>query len=285
MTRDLSPRKKVVLITGSTRGIGKETALALAALGATTVIVGRDAQRTAQVAAEIQNQTGSQRIDYLVTDLSSLAQTRNLAQEFMRRYDRLHVLINNAGAIFMKREESVEGFEKTLALNHLSPFLLTNLLLDVLRASAPARIINVSSAAHRMARVRFDDLQYQRGYRGWIAYAQSKLANIYFTRGLEGWMDGRGVSANALHPGFVATHFGRSNGGVFAPFFALSQVLAVSPQEGAQTSIYLAASPEVEGVSGKYFHRCRAVAPSPAAGDLSAARRLWDISLELTAPF
>lgn len=274
-------KDKVVLITGATRGIGKETALALAALGATTIIVGRDAQRTAQTAAQIQSQTGNPKVDYLTADLSSLAQTRRLAAEFQQKYDRLHVLINNAGAIFMKRAESVEGLEMTFALNHLSPFLLTHLLMDTLRASAPARIINVSSDAHRLARMRFDDVQFKRGYRGWIAYAQSKLANIYFTLGLEGWMDGHGVTANALHPGFVATNFGKSNGGFFAPFFALTQLVALSPQEGAQTPIYLAASPEVEGVSGKYFANCRVKKPSPAACDLNAARRLWDVSLEM----
>lgn len=273
---------KVVLITGATRGIGLETTLALASMGATTVLVGRDPQRTAQVTAQIQAQTGNTQVDYLIADLSSLAETRCLAQTFLQRYDHLHVLINNAGAIFLKRQETIEGFENTFALNHLSPFLLTNLLLDVLRSSAPARIINVSSAAHRFTRMRFDDLQLKRFYNAWIAYGQSKLANIYFTIGLEGWMDGNGVTANALHPGMVATNFGKSNGGLFSRVMNLSQLMALSPQEGAQTSIYLAASPAVEGVSGKYFVRCHPVTPSPAAQDLSAARRLWDISLEMT---
>lgn len=274
--------EKVVLITGATRGIGKETALALAALGATTVIVGRDPTRTAETADEIRRQTGSQRVDFFTADLSLLSETRHLAMDFLRRYDRLHVLINNAGAVFVRREETREGLEKTLALNHLSPFLLTHQLLDVLQASAPARIINVSSNAHHMARMRFDDLQFQRGYRGWIAYAQSKLANIYFTVGLAGMLDAQRVTANVLHPGFVATNFGRSNGGIFKPFFALTQLVALSPQEGAQTSIYLAASPEVEGVSGKYFSKCRQAAPSAAAEDLNAARRLWDVSMDMT---
>jgi len=274
-------KDKVVLITGATRGIGFETARALAGMGATVVMVGRDAQRTAEQAAQIKTETGNPQVDTLVADLSSLAQTRRLAQDFLKRYDRLHVLINNAGAVFMQRQESVDGYEMTFALNHLSPFLLTHLLLDVMRASAPGRIINVSSSAHRMSRMRLDDLQFKRGYSGWQAYSQSKLANIYFTTGLDAHMNGDGITTNALHPGFVATNFGKNNG-IFKPFFAISQLMAISPQEGAQTSIFLAASPEVEGVSGKYFEKCRAVAPSHTATDINAARRLWDISLEMT---
>lgn len=274
-------KDKVVLITGATRGIGYETALALAGMGAKVVMVGRDAQRTSNSAEKVKAETGNPDVDFLVADLSSLAETRRLAQDFLKRYDRLHVLINNAGAIFMQRQETVDGFEMTFALNHLSPFLLTHLLLEVLRASTPARIINVSSAAHRMAKMRFDDLQFKRGFSGWQAYGQSKLANIYFTVGLEGHMNGDGITANALHPGFVATHFGKNNA-IFKPFFAISQLMAISPQEGAQTNIYLAASPEVEGMSGKYFEKCRAVAPSQVAQDVNAARRLWDLSLEMT---
>lgn len=272
---------KVVLITGATRGIGYETALALAGLGAQVVMVGRDAQRTAAAAEKVKAETGNPHVDLLVADLSTLEENRQLAHNFLKRYDRLHVLINNAGAIFMQRHETVDGFEMTFALNHLSPFLLTHLLLDVMRASAPARIINVSSAAHRMAKIRFDDLQFKRGFSGWQAYGQSKLANIYFTVGLEGHMNGDGITANALHPGFVATHFGKNNG-IFKPFFALSQLMAISPQEGAQTSIYLAVSPEVEDVSGKYYEKCKSVAPSQVAQDVNAARRLWDVSLEMT---
>lgn len=273
---------KTVLITGGTRGIGKETALALAELGARTIIVGRDAGRTTQCAAEIQTRSGNPNVEYLTADLSSLADTRRLAQEVKNRCAQLHVLINNAGAIFIQRQESAEGIEMTWALNHLSPFLLTNLLLDLLSASAPARIITVSSSAHRMATMRFEDLEFKRGYRAWLAYGQSKMANIYFTLALQDHLDTRRVCANVLHPGFVATNFGRSNGGVFNPFFALTQLAALSPQQGAQTSIYLASSPEVEGVSGKYFVRSRPEQLSARASDLDAASRLWSISQQMT---
>ncbi len=270
---------KVVLVTGGTNGIGQVTARSLAAMGATVVLSGRDPQRTSTSVQSIRSQTGSEQVDGLVADLSSQSQIRKMAEDFRARYDRLDVLVNNAGAIIMKREESVDGIEMTFALNHLNYFLLTHLLLDMLKAAPAARIVNVSSEAHRGARLNFDDLENKQGYTSWKAYGQSKLANIYFTYELSASLENSGVTANVLHPGFVATNFGRSNGGIFSPLFKLFQLGAITPEEGAQTSIFLASSPEVEGVTGKYFVKSKAVKSSAVSYDQSAARKLWDASL------
>jgi NAD(P)-dependent dehydrogenase (short-subunit alcohol dehydrogenase family) len=222
------------------------------------------------------------KVNGLVADLSSQASVRQLAAEFLEGYERLDILVNNAGAFFARRQVSVDGIEMTLALNHLGYFLLTHLLLDRLKDSAPARIVNVSSGAHVAARLNLDDLENQRGFSGWKAYGESKLANIYFTYELARRLDGSGVTVNALHPGFVATNFGVSNGGLLAPVFRLFQLAAITPQEGAQTTLYLAASPEVEGVTGQYFDRCKAVRSSGVSYDPQIARRLWEISAEMT---
>ena len=275
---------KVVLITGGSGGIGKETALGLARLGAEVVITGRNPKKTKTVVEQIQAQSGNSQVTSLIADLSLMQQVRSLASDFRANHDRLDVLINNAGAIFQHRERTAEGLEKTFALIHLAPFLLTNLLLDLLIASAPARIITVSSGAHRGARIHFGDLQMQHGLWlfGYPAYRQSKLANILFTYELSRRLQGTGVTANVLHPGFVATNFARNNGGIYGLAVRLSQIGALSPQEGAQTSIYLASSPEVEGVTGKYFVRKEAVPSSSVSYDEEDARRLWEESLKLT---
>jgi retinol dehydrogenase-12 len=273
---------KTVLITGATDGIGKVTARELARQGAQVVIVGRNPEKTAQVAEELRQVSGNPRVDYLIADLASQASIRLMVSAFRQRYDHLHVLINNAGAYFTRREVSPDGLEMTFALNHLGYFLPTLLLLDVLRASAPARIINVSSAAHVGARLNFDDLQNERGYNGWRAYAQSKLANLYFTYELARRLEGTEVTVNALHPGFVASRFAHNNHDPIAWSFRLAQRLfAISPEEGAQTSIYLATADEVAGVSGRYFVRKRAVSSSPISYDRAAAQKLWEISLRL----
>jgi NAD(P)-dependent dehydrogenase (short-subunit alcohol dehydrogenase family) len=207
---------------------------------------------------------------------------RRAADSFLKRHNRLHILVNNAGAVFTNREVSADGYEKTFALNHLAYFLLTNLLLDAIKAAAPARIVNVSSMAHHGARLDFDNLQNERGYSSFGAYGQSKLANIYFTYELARRLEGSGVSVNCLHPGFVATNFGKSNGGIAKIIFKMVQAAAISPERGAQTSIYLATSPEVEGVSGKYFSNRRAAASSAVSYDEKAANHLWKISQEMT---
>jgi retinol dehydrogenase 12 len=276
-----SMKDKVVLITGATGGIGQVTAERLAEAGARLVITGRNAEKTALVAEEIGKKAVTS-VEFLVGDLSVQADVRRLAQEFRQRHNRLDVLINNAGAFFINRKTSQDGIEMTFALNHLAYFLLTNLLLDLLVASAPARVVNVSSAAHIGGRINLDEVKDPPRYSGWSAYSQSKLANVYFTYELARRLEGRGVSVNALHPGFVATNFGRSNGGLFNPLFRLFQIGAISPEAGAKTSLYLATSPEVEGISGKYFDRCKAVSSSPVSYDVQMAQKLWQISAAIT---
>lgn len=309
---------RTCLVTGATSGIGLVTARELARRGATVIGVGRSPERCEaaaqsirrQTASQTANQTGGQTgnpaVEFLVADLSSQAQVRRLAADVLARHDRLHVLVNNAGAFFPLRRESVDGIEMSFALNHLAYFLLTGLLLDTLKRSAPARIINVSSAAHDMIRrFDFDDPQARtrpyarqtefksrmyavlapRRLPGLLQYGQTKLANLYFTyelaRRLEG-NGGAGVTVNALHPGFVATNFG-SGAGAYGWFMRrLMSLIAITPDEGARTPVYLAASPEVEGVSGRYFVKEKPVPSSPASQDSAAARRLWDLSAQLT---
>lgn len=273
---------KVCLVTGATSGIGEETALGLARLGATVVVAGRSAARCAATVDRIGRQTGNSSVEFLLADLSSQKEVHNLAAEFKSRHDRLDVLVNNAGAIVLSRRKSVDGLELTFALNHLSYFVLTDLLLDVLVSSAPARIVNVSSSSHRRTQINFDDLQKQRRYTGFRAYAQSKLANVLFTYELARRLEGTGVTANALHPGLVATNFLTNNGrlGHFLAFFM--RIRGMSSAKGARTSIYLASSDEVEGVSGLYFEKEKSVRSAPASYDQAAAARLWEISAELT---
>lgn len=273
---------KVVLVTGATSGIGLVAAGELAGMGATVVLAGRSPQKMEAALQAIRARFPAAQVEGLLADLSVQAQVRKLAEDFKARHNRLDVLLNNAGEIFMTRRESADGIEQTFALNHLAYFLLTHLLLDVLKASAPARIVNVSSDAHRGQKLNFADLEMKQGYAGWKQYGRTKLMNILFTRELARRLDGSGVTANALHPGFVATDFGFSNGGIWKPIFRLAQLGAISPEQGAKTSIYLASSPQVEGVSGKYFTRSRAVSPSPQAQDDAAAQKLWEISLKLT---
>lgn len=275
---------KLVLITGATNGIGKETALGLARLGARIVMVGRSAEKTQAVVDEIKAKTGNLQMEYLLADLSSMAEVRRLADEFKGRYDRLDVLINNAGAVFASRQETIDGYEMTFALNHLSYFLLTELLLDRLKACAPSRIVNVSSDAHTFGPMNFDDLMTKNNYSlgGFRAYGQSKLANVLFTYELARRLEGTGVTANVLHPGLVASGFGRNNGALMNLAMRIVQRFALTSERGASTSIYLASSPEVEGVSGKYFELSKAKASSKESYDVEAARKLWGISEELT---
>jgi NAD(P)-dependent dehydrogenase (short-subunit alcohol dehydrogenase family) len=225
--------------------------------------------------------TGNARVELLLADLSVQAQVHQLAEAVQRRFNRLDVLLNNAGALFTKRLVSADGLEMTLALNHLGYFLLTRLLLDTLKASAPARIINVASNAHHGARINFVDVQGEHHYGGWRAYCQSKLANILFTYELASRLEGTGITANAVHPGFVATGFGRNNRGLVALFMRLAQLTALSPERGAETLIYLAASPEVAGVTGKYFVNKRPVQSSPMSYHAATAQRLWQLSEQL----
>lgn len=265
-------KDKICLVTGATDGVGKVTARVLAQAGATVIGVGRNPQKIRATLAEIGDVPGS--IEFLTADLSSQAAIRALADEFRRKYDRLHVLVNNAGALFTSYRESVDGIEMTFALNHLSYFLLTNLLLDMIRASAPARIVNVSSNAHEGNTIDFDDLQHRRHYREWTAYGASKLANILFTYELARRLQDTGVTVNAVHPGFVNTNFQRAAG--------LNMRGPLTPEEGADTQIWLAMSDEVEGVTGKYFVRRRDTRSSDISYDRAVAKRLWDASASMT---
>jgi NAD(P)-dependent dehydrogenase (short-subunit alcohol dehydrogenase family) len=274
---------KVCLVTGATSGIGWETARALAVKGATVALAGRDAGRTQKALDRIRATIPDARLEPYLADLSSQGQVRRLAQEFQSRHDRLDVLVNNAGAVFPTRRVSVDGIEMTLALNHLGPFLLTNLLLDTLKASAPCRVVTVSSGAHIGAKVNFDDLQLTHGYGTWRAYGQSKLMNLLFTRELARRLAGTGVTANALHPGFVASDFGKGEGAFWTGAFTLMRPFMISAEKGAQTVIYLARSPEVEGASGWYYVDCHPVTPSAEARDGATARRLWEVSERLTS--
>ena len=275
---------RVCLITGGTSGIGKSAAQALARMGAGVVIVGRNPEKTRQVVEELRSATGS-KVDSLIADLSSQQEVRRLASEFQGKYSQLHVLLNNAGATFRTRQLSVDGIEMTFALNHLAYFLLTNLLLDTLRASAPARIINVSSDAHSGGKIEFDNLQGERSYSSFGPYGNSKLANILFTKELARRLEGTGVTSNALHPGLTSTGFGRNNPGFLMTIMrAVIPLIARSPEKGAQTSIYLASSPEVQSITGEYFVNCRVAKTAPQAADMAVAKRLWDVSARMVKP-
>lgn len=273
---------KVILITGATNGIGLEAARALGRSGARLVIVGRSADKTNATADLIRRDTGAD-VTPLIADLSQQADIRALAADFKSRFDRLDVLINNAGAYFNSKQMTADGFEMTFALNHLSYFLLTHLLLDVIKDSAPARIINVSSNAHKFGGIDFDNLQAEKRFGGMIAYGQSKLENILFTYELARRLEGTGVTVNALHPGVVRTGFGKNNGALMTVAMNIFQgITGISAEQGADTIVYLASSPEVAEVSGKYFYKRRAIKSSAVSYDTDAAARLWAISEALT---
>jgi NAD(P)-dependent dehydrogenase (short-subunit alcohol dehydrogenase family) len=273
---------KICMVTGANSGIGKATALALAQMGATVVMVCRDRARGEEARSEITTKSRNTAVDLLQADLSSQESIRQLVEHFKQRYTHLHVLINNAGAAFPGRRETVDGLEMTFAVNYLAPFLLTNLLLDMLKASAPARIVNVSSNSHKSGYIQMDDLQEEKHYRSMRVYGQSKLAVVLFTYELAGRLQGTGVTANCLHPGFVATHFGQRDAGpAFRLLVKLIGRFGTSPQKGAKTSIYLASSPEVEGVTGKYFVKSIPKRSAAISYDESLQRQLWEQSAKL----
>ena len=273
---------KTVLVTGATSGIGWEASASFARMGARLIMIGRDASKTAQKVEEVRQRSGSRTVDSLLCDFSSQAQVRRLAQEFGDRYDRLHVLVNNAGTVFTKRTVTADGIESTLAVNYLGPFLLTNLLLDVLKASAPARVIIVSSSGHYSGTMDFNDLGFEHGYQIMRAYGRSKLAAVLFTRELAKRLKGTGVTVNALHPGAVGTSIWDRAPAYARPIFSLAKRLfMISPAAGAETIVYLATSPEVEGKTGLYFEKNRPRIPSRLAQDDAVARRLWAESARL----
>jgi NAD(P)-dependent dehydrogenase (short-subunit alcohol dehydrogenase family) len=275
---------KVILVTGATAGIGKVTALELARKGATVVLVGRDPAKAEATVAEIRQATGNDAVEALLCDVSSQAAVRKLAADYRAKHDRLDVLVNNAGAILGERKTTADGIEATFATNHLAYFLLTELLLDLLRASAPARVVSVASDAHRSTKLDLDDPQYERRpYASMSSYGASKLANILWSAELARRLEGSGVTANALHPGVIASNFGQSGPGWMRFGVKLFAPLLSSPENGARTTLHLATSPEVEGITGKYWKDSKPAKPSAAAQDMAAAKRLWEISEALVA--
>jgi NAD(P)-dependent dehydrogenase (short-subunit alcohol dehydrogenase family) len=272
-------RGKRVLITGATNGIGLAAAEELARRGASLAIVARSDAKAAEAVARIEG-AGTEVVDVLKADLTSQGSVRALADEALQRYARIDVLVNNAGAIFEKRELSPDGIEQTWALNHLAPFLLTELLLDRLKASAPARIITTTSDAHRGAEIPWDDLNSERSYgnRGFKRYGQTKLANILFTAELARRLEGSGVTANCFHPGTVATGFNRNNGALMTFVMAAIKPFLRKPEKGAETLVWLADSEDAGAENGGYFVDCKRAQPQPPARDMDSARRLWQVS-------
>ncbi len=275
---------KTVLVTGANQGIGKATATALAQQGAEVVIVSRNRQKGEAALADVRAASPEGKGELVVADLASLAEVRRLAAEVRSRHARLDVLVNNAGVFVPERHLTIDGIEETFAVDHLAPFVLTTELLDLLRASAPARIVNVSSEAHRHAKMNWEDLQFSHTpYRGFRVYGQSKLANVLFTYELARRLEGTGVTANALHPGVIASGFGQTYGGALSVLVKLARPFLLSPEDGAKTSVYLASSPEVEGISGKYFAKCRPVRSNDISSCDASQKKLWALSEEMTS--
>jgi NAD(P)-dependent dehydrogenase (short-subunit alcohol dehydrogenase family) len=279
---------KVVIVTGATNGIGEVCALELARMGATVVLISRNQSRLDDDVRDIKAKTGNENVSSIQADLSSLAEVRKAAKLFLEQHSRLDVLVNNAGAIFDKRLETVDGYEMSFALNHLNYFLLTHLLLDRLKETAAqhgeARIVNVASDAHEsVSTIKFDDIQHKKSYTGWMVYSETKLMNILFTHELARRLKGTKVTANVLHPGLVKTGFGKNNVGIFKTAVSLLQdFFGISVEEGAKTMIYLASSPDVRGISGQYWVRSEPKEANKPAYDVEAQARLWQLSEELT---
>ena len=273
---------KTVLITGGTGGIGRAAAIGLASKGARVGITGRDLGRAQRAAAEISSESGAGIVDIFVADMSSQAEVRRLASEVLTAYPRIDVLLNNVGGFWSHRHLTADGLEHTFALNHLAPFLLTSLLAERLIASAPARVVTVSSGAQSMGRIDFDDLMGERKYSGQTAYNQSKLANVMFTYELARRFEGTGVTATVLHPGMTNTAFSAEDPSrAFAPLVAVMRPFMRSPEKGAETPVYLASSPEAEGLTGKYFANRASKRSNKASYDSEATARLWQVSADL----
>jgi NAD(P)-dependent dehydrogenase (short-subunit alcohol dehydrogenase family) len=275
---------KTCLVTGATSGIGEATALGLARMGATVVAVGRDPAKCEATVARIRLESGNSAVEHLLADLSSQAEVRTLAAGFLRRHGRLDVLVNNAGGVFLRRRLSVDGIEMTLALNHLSHFLLTGLLVEALRRGAPSRVVNVSSGGHRRSPLDLDDLELRRGYAPLKAYYRSKFANILFTYELARRLEGTHVAANVLHPGLVLTNLARQSGRLIGWGWRLYARWhsALTPEEGASNVVFVASSPTLDGVTGAYFFKTTRAVSAPGTEDKEAARRLWQASVRLT---
>ncbi len=275
---------KVVLITGANSGIGKAAASDLAKQGAHVVMMSRNVEKGEAARKAVISESGNSLVDLMECDLADMASIRRFAAEFLSKYDRLDVLINNAGIFTNTRMETADGLEYQIGVNHFGHFLLTDLLLDLLKKSTTARIINVSSAAHLGGKINFDDLHLKKRYSAWVSYAQSKLANVLFTYELAHRLTGTGITANCLHPGLVSTRFAYDRKDE-KPHWMMKMVgsFSITPEKGAETTVYLASSPEVEGQTGKYFVKKKAKSSSKASYDLASAQRLWEISVETTA--
>jgi NAD(P)-dependent dehydrogenase (short-subunit alcohol dehydrogenase family) len=273
---------KTIVVTGGTSGIGEVAALELAGMGARIVLVGRDKARGEATLARLQAHAPGATHTIHYADLAQLSEMKRVAAEIAAAEPKIDVLINNAGAMFANREVTKDGFEKTFALNHLSYFVMTAGLRAPLLAGAPARIVSTSSDAHKTAQFDLDDLQMTKNYTSFQAYSRSKLDNILFTRELARRIKGTGLTANCLHPGFVATRFGDQAGGLVSHIIGLAKILAISPEEGAKTIVHLATSPDVASMNGEYFYKCRRIAPTRAGRNEAFARALWDKTVALT---
>jgi NAD(P)-dependent dehydrogenase (short-subunit alcohol dehydrogenase family) len=275
-------KDKVCIVTGSNSGIGKETALALSNLGAKVVMVVRNKERGEKALSEIIKKTGNHNAALMICDLSSFNSIRRFSKEFTEKYNVLNVLINNAGAVFDKRQITVDGFERTLAVNYLGPFLLTHELVPLLKSSIPSRIINLSSGLYKSGKINLDDLQSEKNYNGMRVYASVKLMVIMYTYELARHLAGTGVTVNAVLPGFVATNLGRNSGSRLSSLmFRLVRPFQISAKKGAETSVYLASSSEVEGVTGKCFSKIKETRTSPTSYDRKLQTLLWDATTKL----
>lgn len=283
MTTATSMNGKRVVLTGASRGIGRETALALGKMGADLSIVVRDAERGKAVAEEVRALKGGGDVEVFIADLSSLGDIRRVGAELLAKHDVIDVLVNNAGALLMDRQVTKDGYEATFATNHLGYFLVTKMLLDAVKKAPAGRIVNVASEAHRRGSLAFDDLMGEKKYAGWFAYSASKLANILFTAELARRLEGTKVTTNSLHPGVIASGFARNNDGLVGFLAKLASPFLMSSEDGAKTTLFLATDPSGAATNGLYFSKCKPKTPSREARDASVAKRLWDVSEELVA--
>ena len=282
MATSHSMQGKICLVTGATSGMGKETALGLARMGATVVLVARSRSKGVETQHEITRQSGNENIDVLFADLASQQEVRKLADEFKAKYQQLHVLVNNAGGVFTKRQTTVDGLEMTFALDHLAYFLLTNLLLDTMKASTPACIVNIASSAQAFGKINFDDLQSEKRYNGFSTYSQAKLANVMFTYELARRLEGTGITVNAVGPGGVATSFGGNNGGIAGSIAKFATRFGKTPADAAKTAIRLASAPEMQNETGKFYYNEREIHSSTISHNVATQKRLWEVSEKLT---
>ena len=273
---------KTVVVTGANSGIGYESALAIARMGAKVIMTARDEKRGQEALASVRSKAMNDNVELILCDFSSLKQVRALADEIIKKCPKLDVLVNNAGKIFGSRMLTQDGFEWTFGVNHLAPFLLTNLLLPLLKKSVPSRVVNTASVAHNFGHINFDDIMSEKGYNDMKAYSQSKLANVLFSLELSKRLQGAGVTSNSLHPGVVNTHFAESGSAVNNWFYKVFGFMMESPASGARTTVYLATSKDVEGVTGKYFSGRKVSKTSREGADEAVALKLWELSGKLT---